>query len=143
MILGLDVITKHKMFWINSDITFKVVLIDKSCGVIKETSTGQKKEFIVIDDIDFLAEWNGAQWKVKWKWKPNSGGAKECLALRKFVNDGDKEEFDMEIQSWIDEDVLVAYDEIKHGPIGRYLPLMSVRQEKGNITKIRPVFDYR
>ena len=76
MILGYDVITKHKMLGINPNIMLRLVSTEKSCGVIKETSTEQKRKSIVIDEIDFFEEWNGALWKVKWKWNQDRGGEK-------------------------------------------------------------------
>ena len=59
------------------------------------------------------------------------------------MKENDQEGFDKEIQSWIDKGILVAHDECKHGKIKRFVSLMSVRQEKENTVKIRPVLDYR
>lgn len=59
------------------------------------------------------------------------------------VPEADRSAFDSEMTSWLREGIIVKYDQEKHGEIRRFLPMLSVRQEKGHETKVRPVFDYR
>ena len=66
-----------------------------------------------------------------------------CLPPREFVNKNDREGFVSEVEVWIKERILIEYNEMEHGSIARYLPTMSVKQEKGEIVKVRPVLDYR
>lgn len=60
-----------------------------------------------------------------------------------FVKTENRESFDNEIESWIEEGILVKYDNNLHGDIQGYLPTMVVSQSKGGEKKVRPVLDYR
>ena len=95
----------------------------------------------IIDNTDFIAEFKEGRWIVKWKWKspphdvPKKG---YCSAREK-----DRKAFDEEIQGWINEGILIRYDQELHGELKVFLPVFGVRQEKGDTVKVRPVFDFR
>lgn len=59
------------------------------------------------------------------------------------VPEADRTAFDEEMRTWFEEGIIVRYDSEKHGEIKRFLPMLSVRQQKGISTKVRPVFDFR
>ena len=96
-----------------------------------------------IDDCDFVAVFHDQRWTVCWKWK---GKEEPAAALHRWnyaVAAVDQVAFDAEVSAWVDEGILVKYNRLAHGDIHRFLPMMAVRQEKGNKHKVRPVFDYR
>ena len=55
---------------------------------------------------------------------------------------GDREEFDGEIERWINDGWLEEYDERVHGVVTGVIPLMAA-QQPNKPTKVRPVMDYR
>ena len=95
-----------------------------------------------IEDEDFEAEFSDQKWVVNWKWERSPPVTLEGRAGC-YVADGDRDAFDDEVRTWVKEGILVKYDRESHGEIQRYLPMMSVKQEKGDKIKIRPVFDFR
>jgi len=162
-IFGLDVILEHNLITVHKNVKL-LGMNEKMSGVVQKSDVNEKiridvakmnekmsgvaqkfesNEKIVIDDVDFTASWNEKEWNVKWKWKENQETIKDCMNPRQIVNKNDKDRFDNEIQLWIDEGILIPYNETKHEKVKRYIPLMSVRQEKGESVKIRPVLDYR
>ena len=48
-----------------------------------------------------------------------------------MVSSSDKEAFDSELSNWLDDGILVRHDQMEHGPVEHYLPLIAVRQTKG------------
>jgi ribonuclease HI len=97
----------------------------------------------LVDDKDFRAEFHDGKWTVRWKWKTGIEPLMELRRLNYSIVEEDREAFDTEVSAWIDEGILVKYDQMAHGKIQRFLPMMGIRQEKGDKCKIRPVFDYR
>ena len=81
-------------------------------------------------------------WTVAWKWR--DGAAPKCLSndvAEYAVPERAKQEFDDELQSWIENRWLVPYREAEYGPPRGLIPLMAVEQK--NKTKVRPVLDFR
>ena len=52
-----------------------------------------------------------------------------------------KDEFDNQVDQWIEKGWLQPYDETRYGPPRACIPMMAVVQE--NKRKVRPVLDYR
>ncbi|XP_043226567.1 uncharacterized protein LOC122383837 [Amphibalanus amphitrite] len=99
---------------------------------------------LTVEASDFGAQFDpvARAWTVAWKWR--DGAAPECLGngvAEYSVPEDAKEEFDAELQSWIENEWLVPYDEDLYGPPRGLIPLMAVQQK--NKTKVRPVLDYR
>ena len=59
------------------------------------------------------------------------------------MKDEDMEMFEKEIEEWISTGILVPWLQERDGDIKNVLPLMGVRQEKGDTVKVRPVLDFR
>ena len=62
-----------------------------------------------------------------------------CSKPNYSIPEQDKVAFVAEVEDWIGTDVLVPWNEREHGTI----PLMSVKQSKGEESKVRPVIDFR
>ena len=101
------------------------------------------KDFItVIKDKDFDVRYEGGRWTVRWKWKETEGEPQflSNVVGQYKVPDENKDDFDAEIKSWIDDGILKLY-EGDSSTLKGIIPLMSVYQsQKG---KTRPVLDYR
>ena len=96
---------------------------------------------VVIEDEDFRAEFRDGRWVAGWKFvSPMHEGVSGSSWSN--IPEADREAFDSEMTTWLKEGIIVRHED-KHGEIRRFLPIISVRQEKGQETKIRPVFDYR
>jgi len=104
-----------------------------NCAITKPTK---------IEDLDFNIKFVENKWFLKWKWKENVK-FNRCLKPRQIVPESHRSRFDAEIENWINEGILVPYKREEHGEIQNFLPLISVEQQKGEMTKIRPVLDYR
>lgn len=139
MVLGLDVISRHSFS------------LEKGCeGALKLTFGRATSACNVgtpasatpaVNDSDFEANFVSGKWEIRWKWKneippPNS-------PRDNFVQAEYRDGFDKEIESWIQDGILVSHDSNIHGEIKRFLPLIAVSQSKGEVSKIRPVCDYR
>jgi len=96
-----------------------------------------------IHDKDFVATFNGSRWCVRWNWRQNLEPGSDCKIPYNIIDEQDKSPCDAEINDWINEGILVRHDVSFHGKIKRYLPIIAVRQQKGDTVKVRPVLDYR
>ena len=135
-VIGLDLILRHGLTVYRSGHSEFATM----CGVIKNQSLSIYKS---IDDPDFSAEFVGGHWNVKWKWKEGCVPKQQLAMWNHHIAQNDKSAFDSEISSWIEQGIPVEHDESIHGKVQRYLPMLGVRQEKGEHSKVRPVFDYR
>ena len=79
---------------------------------------------------------------MKWPWKdgPPPDNAKRANYK---VSECDKDEFDAELDVWIREGILIPWSAEHDGDVKNVIPLMSVRQQKGETSKVRPVLDFR
>ena len=95
----------------------------------------------VIMDPDFVATFEEGKWTVAWEWR----GQEVCSEGKAvtFASPVDREAFNHEIESWIEEGILVKYEKEIHGDEVNFLPMFGIRQEKGTVSKVRPVFDFR
>ena len=55
----------------------------------------------------------------------------------------DSSECDSEINEWVREGILIPHSQEIHGSVKMFLPIIAVRQIKGEKTKVRTVLDYR
>ena len=91
---------------------------------------------MVLEDVDFRAEFNGQVWEVEWKWKKNPPLLTNQVA-QYAIKDNDRDAYNAEVARWIKEGWLKPCDQPKSGII----PMLAVRQEVKN--KVRPVMDFR
>lgn len=107
--------------------------VRSNASVVGESTPNE----LAIDDVDFSARFVDGVWVVRWKWKDGEpSGMTSGVACYK-INDSDREEFDKEINNWIEEGILVEGS----FPDSQIIPLMAVRQQSKS--KVRPVMDYR
>ena len=124
------------------------VMVEKQKSVKSDLATGTHDTNIVdkelrtepckIDDKDFTARFDGERWKVEWFWKGERPVLKNHIGCYDHSLKGRvKEEFDREVERWIDEGILVPWEGDEEG----VLPLMAVTQPTKS--KVRPVLDFR
>ena len=99
---------------------------------------------ITLAEADFHAEYDRDTnaWTVSWKWS----GDRPPISLRIRLSEYPppvllREQFEEELQAWIDGGWLRPYPEDKLGPPSGLIPLMAVLQE--NEQKVQPIMDYR
>ena len=155
MIIGLDIVTQFGLVVHSGASGLEVRFINVLNGCIKSkdeiaqfglvASLEEKRGVNVVSDQDFHAEFDGACWTASYIWKgnvrPNFAANKNKPNYK--IPEEDKKEFNDEIKTWIDEGILVAWDEKTHGCVECVLPLMSIKQLKGDVQKVRPVLDFR
>ena len=110
-------------------------------GNANEASESKLRQSLKVCDKDFTANFDGAHWTVSWRWSQNPPVC--CKRPNYIVPEADRAAFDEEIQTWVDEGILVPWVEAEHGQVKNVVPLMSVHQVKGGQHKVRPVFDLR
>ena len=99
---------------------------------------------IHIDRPDFQVDYDDQQkaWTASWKWSDNRPPERLSNQTAEYtVPKRLREEYDHELQTWIDNGWLVPYPEKELGPPKGLIPLMAIIQE--NKDKVRPVMDYR
>lgn len=144
VVLGLDVLSKNKLELScqNGEIEVQFNNSGRSTSIASYSSEAKPCE-LEIEDKDFTAKFQGGCWVASWCWKDednlDSLHKKPC----DYVHQTNRLEFDREIESWVHEGILTPYRKDDHGEIRGYLPLMAVKQFKGEECKIRPVLDYR
>lgn len=127
LVLGMDVVRMLGGFTVSStgsSVRFGAVAL------------GEKG--VSIDDVDFSANFDGVKWNVKWKWaagEPVLTNQIGCYAIRSDL----WEDFDKEVQSWIEEEILIPVPDDEE--VSSVIPLMAV--EQANKGKVRPVLDFR
>ena len=129
LIIGLDVISEQG------------ITVDRY-GV--KFGTNLSGNTVVVDecritDRDFDAWFSSGFWTVRWNWR-NSDDDGSCTAgmPRNFVKNEDIDAVTDEMESWLKSGILVEYNPEVHGKIRRFLPVIAVRQQKGDNLKIRP-----
>jgi len=147
VILGLDVISRSGLFIRNVNGELQVSFESDSLAAPASASVNCSdvstfhSDSILLKDQDFNIYFCDGKWEAEWRWKDDT--ACRNVPRPNFVPPEDIDAFDTEIQSWIDDGVLVEHRTDIHGAVKNYLPLISVRQCKGEVTKVRPVCDYR
>lgn len=99
-------------------------------------------EKIEIADSDFYITFEDKLWTVQWKWK-NEPPPDRNKRGNYNIPDEDRSAFDKEVSDWVTEGILIPWEESRDGELKNILPLMSVKQQKGDVVKIRPVLDFR
>ena len=147
VVLGMDVITELGGVTVGSE---GVRFGGLSCAVAVASSTRVDEAKACsecpgsvaisrIEDRDFVANFDGTNWSVEWKWKsiaPILTNKIDCYD--RCLEGTKKEEFEKEVNKWIEEGILVPWkDNVKEG----ILALMAVEQPTKN--KVRPVLDFR
>ncbi len=93
-----------------------------------------------IEEPDFLGAFDGQHWTIRWKWKDEP--PTQDLAVNNYrVHPQNRELFDKEVQSWVDDGILVPWDRDKHGPVQMIIPLIAKDEPRKG--RVRPVMDYR
>ena len=82
---------------------------------------------MVLEDVDFRAEFNSQVWEVEWKWKKNAPLLTNQVA-QYAIKDNDRDAYNAEVARWIKEGWLKLCDQPKSGII----PMLVVRQEVKN-----------
>lgn len=99
---------------------------------------------IKVDEKDFNAIYDphSKTWTAVWKW---AEGREPDVLHNKVdaynVSEQVREQYEEELQTWIQDGWLLPYDENKYGPAKGLVPLMAVVQ--WNKGKVRPVMDFR
>jgi len=125
----------------------------KQLGGMSMTSTGEVTfpqldepscAAIVINEPDFHAKYDANKriWIASWKWS----GDQPPVTLKNRLSEYPapeqiREEYNRELQTWIQNGWLLPYPADELGPPKGLIPLMAVLQE--NKQKVRPVMDYR
>lgn len=133
IVLGLDVISEHGITVDKVGVTF-----GKAFSVNALTP-----EECRIEDKDFEAWFASGVWTVRWNWREDGPRRAYSSPTRNFVQACDFQAVDAEIQAWVASGILIEHNPSVHGEIRRFLPVLAVRQRKGDALKVRPVFDYR
>ena len=146
IVLGFDLLSRS-MFQITPkngqpQIEFRRIRRDAICQK-NPARKGKIVENIDIEDEDFSAKFNGEFWTIEWRWKGVGQEAKSRKFYNGHVKNQDRQLFDNEVSDWIKQGILIEHKEQKHGKVKFFLPMLAVRQVKGESVKVRPVLDYR
>lgn len=118
--------------------SFPVLAAAKTVPV-QESCKKEEEELCKIEDKDFKANFDGKNWTVEWSWKDQPPILKNRISCYdKQLSGRKKEEFEREVERWIEEGIMLPWNGKVEGGI---LPLMAVEQPTKN--KVRPVLDYR
>ncbi|XP_043211053.1 uncharacterized protein LOC122375611 [Amphibalanus amphitrite] len=117
----------------------------KFCGkpTTPPTPPGLEDE-LVVDTPDFSVRFDADQraWTMSWKWEDEAEPASLSSSVPEYAVSAEaRQEFEAELQTWIDNGWLIPYDQSVYGPPRGLLPLMAV--EQGSKCKVRPCLDYR
>ena len=86
-------------------------------------------------------------WEAEWKWKggesPSSPIGSGIGEYSKKLTDEEQACYTREVESWIQEKLLVPYDEALYGKPLCVLPFIAVPQAHKPTTPVRPCLDYR
>lgn len=148
LVLGLDLLLRYEFTMNKQEGEVKIMFKQKSlqCANLsvdpKESETASiDLSILKVEESDFSALFDGSHWTVKWVWK-DSLPPQNTSRPNYRVNAEDEEMFDNEIKDWIEEGILTPWKE-EYGEIKNIIPLMSVKQHKGEVVKVRPVLDFR
>lgn len=143
VVLGMDVINRLGGVSVVNGVVEFVKKIE-SCNLVvdspKQEVTDYMNKALVVEDKDFIAEFDGSEWMIKWKWKSTERPIlKNKISCYDRGLEGNKQRgFEEEVERWITEGILMPWKEnVSTGVI----PLMAVEQATKN--KVRPVLDFR
>ena len=98
---------------------------------------------VCVKEEDMEIVYHQENWSVRWRWKDDCEPPRNTNRPNYKIPQEQEEAFDDEIQQWISDGILIPWNSQRDGEIKNIIPLMSVKQEKGQIVKIRPVLDFR
>ena len=126
VVLGMDAIKRLGGLRLHGDASLQFGL----------SAVGTKS--LEIEDADFQASFDGNKWTVRWRWvseEPNLANKVACYGVDSEI----KADFDREVESWVQEGILVPVPEGE--AVSSVIPLMAVKQ--ANKQKVRPVLDFK
>ena len=141
MLLGMDAISRMGGVYVNDrEFVFgkNVAAVSSESlneSINKPTEPNSENNSIVIEDVDFSAEFSDGKWIVKWVYEKEPEFHNSISQYK--VPEEAKGEFCKELDNWIEDGWLQPYD----GDVDAVIPLMAVIQK--NKSKVRPVMDYR
>ena len=104
---------------------------------------------VTLRSADFKVRWDNSakSWTVSWVWEgvaepTDSIGSGVTEYSRKRLSAEQEQQYQKEVQSWIDNGWMVPHDPDRHGKPGAILPLMAVCQGHKASTPVRPCLDY-
>jgi hypothetical protein len=142
MILGIDVIRYTGLCVTGNDDDEMTVSFPNCRKCSSVASMSQLPNTLKITDQDFDAEFSG-NWVVKWHWKHPVNPPSAAVPPHNIVKSEDEALCDAELEEWLKEGILIKHDPSVYGDVKRFLPIIAVRQRKGDTVKVRPVLDYR
>ena len=82
-----------------------------SIDVIADSSSDVK---LHITDRDFTADFDGDSWTVNWRWKSNLLAIlkNRVSCYNKNITGKKSEEFEKEVDRWIEEEILVPWNKV-------------------------------
>jgi hypothetical protein len=150
IIVGLDVVLKHGLTVSASGEHIKVEVGGTERIQATETNQagtqpalvcGGSDTTITVADDDHEVQFVKGQWIARWRWSETKP-VLSCGKPNYSIPPADKEAFDSELESWVEDGILVPWNEATHGLVKNVIPLMSVHQVKGSVHKVRPVLDF-
>jgi hypothetical protein len=142
LVIGLDVILR-----IGLQVGGKACRTQVTFGVDEHAASASFKGEVPrvdlsINESDFNACFSQGNWEAEWKWRDDCTNLNTSFP-HNVVSAEDVVDFDSEIASWIQDGILIKHDQKEHGPVRNFIPMMGIRQRKGDTSKLRPVLDYR
>ena len=105
------------------------------------SSQGSRQTLIVAND-NFEAKFEEGHWMARrWRWKEGTSSV-SCSHPNYTVPRVDQAAMEEEVQAWITAGVLVPWNEEEHRVVHNIVPLMSISQQKGEMSKVQPVLDF-
>ena len=136
-ILSMDVIQRIGGMSIGKDSS---VIWGNNCFAAGAVS-GKDDKRTRIEDSDFSAVFDGEKWTTEWKWVDGETMLKKrCPEYA--IPDRHREEFDSELQQWVNDGWLEPYNVQIHGKADGIIPLMAAEQPN-KLKKVRPVMENR
>ena len=134
VILGMDEIKRMGGVSIGkgSSVIWGITVVQLELSVLK---------MMRIEDSDFCAVFDGEKCTIEWKWVDGEPKLKNrCPEYA--IPDRHREEFDSEVQQWVNDGWLEPYNVQIHGKADGIIPLMAAEQPN-KPKKVRPVMGYR
>ena len=110
-VIGMNAIHQLGEVLINGDgVDFRAAKGAVAVHLSEDCEVGKEKEEMVIEDEDFLAEFDGRAWTVELYWKESLPELRNRVACHESSLKGIvKEDFEREVGKWIDEGMLVPW----------------------------------
>ena len=138
VILGMDTIKRFGGLCISAE---GVPSFGAECEpLVAAVSTHKQYSTLEVDDSDFVAQFDGDKWTVKWRWKDKEPVLQNQCG-QYSISDVCKEGYDQEVEAWIQNGWLEEHSESAHGKVQGVIPLMAAFQPNKQ-RKVRPVMDY-